>query len=78
MHASRPYTRNRLLRFLSDDDFAEIFELLELVDLPKLTSLSEANETDGHSYFIETGVASIIAVSPGGAERRLDCSEAMA
>lgn len=66
MHSIRPYTRNQLLRFLSDDDFAEIFELLELVDLPKLTALSEANETDGHSYFIETGVASIIAVSPGG------------
>ncbi|GAU86750.1 Crp/Fnr family transcriptional regulator [Bosea sp. BIWAKO-01] len=66
MPDDRLRVRNRLLAVLSDEDFAEIFDLLDLVELPRRIALSEANEKDGHSYFLESGVASIIAVSPGG------------
>ncbi|WDR02709.1 Crp/Fnr family transcriptional regulator [Devosia algicola] len=58
--------RNRLLRYLSDDDLAVITPLLEHVELPKGLGISEPNQAIGYYYFMESGIGSIVAVSAEG------------
>jgi CRP-like cAMP-binding protein len=59
-------SENRILRALSDDEWARTWPLLETVRLPRGTPLSDADEPISHVYFPERGVASILAVGSEG------------
>lgn len=58
--------RNRLLRLLSADDWQVLGPLLKPVDLPKGSVIAECNQPIEHYYFIESGIGSIVALSPEG------------
>ena len=58
--------RNLLLSALSADDFALLSEYLEEVDLPRGQVLLEPGQPIEHAWFFESGVGSVIAVSPEG------------
>ncbi|WP_087005642.1 Crp/Fnr family transcriptional regulator [Rhizobium sullae] len=55
--------RNRLLRVLSLESFEALRPAMEAVDLPIRYVLTEANEPSSYVYFIEDGLASIVATS---------------
>lgn len=60
---------NRLLGILPADSFARLKPDLEPVDLPLGTVLGEADQPSGHVYFLESGLASIVAtILAGSAE----------
>ena len=67
MTHSITYT-NKLLQGLPDDDRTLLSGLLEPVVLYKGTQLAWANQPITHVYFLESGVASIVAKSPEGHE----------
>lgn len=58
--------RNILLAKLSADDFAMLTPHLESVDLARGATLIAPNVPTPHAWFPETGVASVITVSPEG------------
>lgn len=58
--------RNRLLALLSEDDFAALAPHMERVSLPRLFILAETNALPAFCYFPESGLGSIVAVSPEG------------
>jgi CRP-like cAMP-binding protein len=58
--------RNRLLAFMSADDFSLISPHLEFLALPRKFTLSEPNKIAGYSYFPEAGLGSIVATSAEG------------
>jgi CRP-like cAMP-binding protein len=58
--------RNSLLGYLSHSDSEVLAEYLEPVDLPKDFTLTVFDEPITHHYFLETGVGSMVAVSPAG------------
>ncbi|CCM77142.1 Crp/Fnr family transcriptional regulator [Rhizobium mesoamericanum] len=57
---------NRILNLLENDDRERLQKNLESIDLPRLTVLSEPNQPQDFSYFPESGIGSIMAVSPSG------------
>ncbi|WP_028749069.1 Crp/Fnr family transcriptional regulator [Rhizobium mesoamericanum] len=59
-------TSNRLLNYLSDEDYNLIKDRLEEVDLPKGLHLAKVGEPFSFAYFPSTGIASVVAVSPTG------------
>ncbi len=59
-------SRNRLLSVLSDDDFALLQPHLQRVALPLLQDLERPNRRIERVYFIEAGIASIVAVQADG------------
>lgn len=59
-------SENRILRALTDDEWARTWPLLETVRLPRGAPLSDADEPIGHVYFPERGVASILALGSDG------------
>ena len=59
-------SRNRLLSVLSDDDFALLQPHLRPVTLPLLYDLERPNRKIEMVYFMETGIASIVAVQSDG------------
>ncbi|MBB2795000.1 UNVERIFIED_ORG: CRP-like cAMP-binding protein [Rhizobium pisi] len=59
-------TTNRLIRGLPDEAFTLIAPYLMRVDLPVGTPLVEANKPIEHVYFIESGLASMVATSADG------------
>ncbi|PDT31395.1 CarD family transcriptional regulator [Rhizobium sp. L9] len=63
---SQEDTRNNLLRLLPEDAFEYIAPALRSVDLPVRQPLVESNQPIERVYFIESGLASIIAASPDG------------
>src|SRR5262245_9778946 len=63
--ASAFHTTNRLLSVLSSEDLLQLEPYLEPVVLPFRQRLESANRKIRHVYFIEGGVASIIATRPG-------------
>jgi CRP-like cAMP-binding protein len=58
--------QNRILKLLPDDAFAEIAADMEPIELPRAHVFSEPLKDSEYSYFIETGIGSIVAVSPAG------------
>ncbi len=64
--SNRPVVRNRLLSLMSDADFASLSPMLDPVDLPRGILLTEPDQPIEYVYFVETGIGSIIAISPEG------------
>src|SRR4051812_46695492 len=62
-HSNR---RNSLLAQLSGPDLAALTEHLEPIDLPKDYQLASPNQPISHHYFLDSGVGSLVAVSPAG------------
>src|SRR3954467_6963659 len=62
--------RNRLLAALSPADFSLLEPQLEPIPLPVRTCLAEPNRPIGHVYFLEQGIASVVASTPLG--RRIE------
>ena len=58
--------QNRLLRFLPDSAFMAMAPHLERVPMPKGFRLVEPDQVIEHYYFIESGIGSIVAISPEG------------
>lgn len=58
--------RNRLLTALSPDDFSLLQPHLETVKLNLHDVLVEPHKPIEHVYFVESGLASVIAISPKG------------
>ncbi len=63
-------TRNRLLLALSVQDFSRVEPQLEPVSLPAGTRLVEPNTPIEHVYFLEEGIASVVATTLQG--RRIE------
>ncbi len=59
-------TGNRLLKHLRDQDAAALFEHLEPVDCPIKMVLVEPDEFIPFVYFLDEGIASVVAQSPEG------------
>lgn len=57
---------NRLLSRLDQDDLARIFYRLEPVELPRAFTFSAPDIPAEHAYFIESGIGSIVAITPRG------------
>lgn len=66
----RQHHRNRLLGALSRSDLALLAPHLRPVALALHQKLETANARIGHAYFIEEGIASVIAVGPQ--QRRIE------
>src|SRR5215213_9062242 len=62
--------RNRLLLALSVQDFGLLEPQLERVPLPLRTRLVEPNTPIEHVYFLDEGIASVVATTPQG--RRIE------
>jgi CRP-like cAMP-binding protein len=58
--------QNRIIRLLDATVFAALYPHLEPVDLPRHFVLAEPDKPDFYCYFPETGIGSILAVSPEG------------
>jgi CRP-like cAMP-binding protein len=61
-----PPSRNRLLSALSDDDFGLLRPHLQPVALPLRRDIERPNRRIDAVYFMEAGIASIVAVQPDG------------
>jgi CRP-like cAMP-binding protein len=57
-------TPNRLLGVLNFEEIDTLAHLLTRVDLPLGTVLEEANQPVAHAYFMESGLASVMAGTP--------------
>jgi CRP-like cAMP-binding protein len=64
MTLSKASVRNRLLQAMSEDDFARLAPHLEPVILSVKDMLVEPNQPIEHVYFLEEGLASVVAISP--------------
>ena len=64
MTLSQSTVHNRLLRAMSAEDFARLTPHFEPVTLSLKQVLVEANQPIEHVYFIEEGLASVVAISP--------------
>jgi CRP-like cAMP-binding protein len=62
--------RNRLLAALSPADFSRLEPQLEPIPLPVRACLAEPNRSIEHVYFLEQGIASVVASTPQG--RRIE------
>jgi len=58
--------RNRLLTLLPESDYAALRHHLEPVELPRQFVLAEPNRRIDHVYFPETGIGSLLTLSPQG------------
>lgn len=63
---SQEMVRNRLLRAMPDDDYAFIRPYLSRAALEKDKTVIEPDKPIGDIYFVETGLGSVIAKTPGG------------
>jgi CRP-like cAMP-binding protein len=68
--ATRKALRNRLLLTLATSDLSLLYPRLERVSLPVGTRLVEPNTSIEHIYFLDEGIASIVATTPPG--RRIE------
>lgn len=67
MSATAPYLgKNRVLAALPDRDFEQFFPALETVDLPLRYTLQEAGSRIERVFFVEQGVASVLATMSSG------------
>ena len=62
----QPSLRNRLLRRLAPDDLARLGPHLEPVSLPRDETLAEPGQPFTHVVFPESGLGSIVTLSPEG------------
>jgi CRP-like cAMP-binding protein len=62
--------RNRVLATLSPEDYVVLQPRLEPVVLPLRTYLVEPNKSIEHVYFMEQGIASVVALTPQ--QRRIE------
>ena len=69
-HVGQASVRNRLLAALSPKDFSLLQPQFELGTLPVRTRLAEAGTPIEHVYFLEEGIASIVASTSQG--RRIE------
>ena len=60
--------RNRLLTLMSPDDYGLLAPHLAPVDLPKSTVLAEPDQAISYIYFMDTGVGSVLGLTPEGQE----------
>jgi len=60
---------NGLLTLLSAADFSRLAPDLEAIELPRNFVFCNAGEAPDHYYFLETGVGSIVAISPVAGQR---------
>lgn len=60
------HVKNRLLQALSADDFALLRPHLERVPLEKGKVLIKPENPIGHVFFVESGLGSVIGISPAG------------
>ena len=63
---SQDKVRNRLLSRLGLDDFNAIGASLEPIELPRAFTFSAPDTPPEHVYFIESGIDSIVAITPEG------------
>ena len=68
--ASSAHFRNDLLSSLADEDLRRLAPLLESATLEQRQILERPHEAIEYVYFPESGIASVIAVDPGG--RRME------
>ncbi|WP_062017980.1 Crp/Fnr family transcriptional regulator [Aureimonas sp. AU4] len=61
--------RNRLLAALSHTGRNALMSQAEIIDLPVRTTLVEPNVPTTHVFFLESGLASVVATSRDGAEQ---------
>jgi CRP-like cAMP-binding protein len=64
MHVSQDVIRNTFLRTLTPEDFALLSAHLVPVTLPRRMTLIEENRPIGRVFFLERGLASIVALTP--------------
>ena len=57
---------NRILMRLSPDEFAAVAPLLEPVTCPLAQVLVDQDAEIGHTYFLDSGIASLVPISPDG------------
>ena len=60
--------RNRLLSLMAAEDFDRLAPHLEFVQLPKGRVLSEPDAPIQHAHLLDSGLGSIVSVSPEGLE----------
>jgi CRP-like cAMP-binding protein len=66
MPESGPFTfRNRLLASLPQSDLEILSEHMKFVSLPRRTQLELPNKAIEYVYFVESGIVSIVASTPG-------------
>ncbi len=58
--------RNKLLSSMTAADFDRIIPHLEPIELPRLFSLSAPDQMSNHCFFLESGIASIVAQLSNG------------
>jgi CRP-like cAMP-binding protein len=63
---SQDKVRNRLLSLLPEDAFDTIADGLEHVELPRAFVFSNPDTAADHAYFIESGIGSVVAITPQG------------
>ena len=64
--ANQSSMRNRLLSRIAAADFAKLVDHLEPCDCPRGMVIAVKNEPISFAYFLEKGIASIVAQSPDG------------
>jgi CRP-like cAMP-binding protein len=62
---TRSATRNLLLKGMSEADFALLEPSLQAIDLPLRMTLEARNKRVEHVYFLERGIASVVANGSG-------------
>jgi CRP-like cAMP-binding protein len=58
--------RNKLLSLLPHHAFETIADALEQIELPRAYVFSNPDTPADHAYFIETGIGSVVAITPQG------------
>jgi CRP-like cAMP-binding protein len=64
--AQASFSRNRLLSTMSADDFERLRPNLQRVQLELKFVMEEPNQAIAYVYFLEPGVASVVAITAGG------------
>jgi CRP-like cAMP-binding protein len=68
MRLDQSQIHNSLLRTMEGDDFIAVSMRLEKVDLPRRFVLSRSNRAADHTYFLESGIASVVVDAGDGLE----------
>jgi CRP-like cAMP-binding protein len=63
---SQAKVRNRLLALMPEDVFDVVADDLELIELPRSFVFSDPGTPSEFSYFIDSGIGSIVAITPQG------------
>jgi CRP-like cAMP-binding protein len=63
---SQDKVRNKLLGLLPEDAFAALSPALDYVELPRAHVFSSPDLAAENAYFIESGIGSIVAITPQG------------